>query len=159
MLKSRKIEAIVGIFIILGALGLVNLAVKVSGLHSFHSDKSFLVTAEFADVGGLKQGAPVKLGGVKVGQVIDIALDPSSLQAKVSMAIGDQYNSIPADSAADIYTQGILGNNYISLEPGFSSDSLKANSQIMTTHSAMVLEKLIGQFIYSKKSDGEHDKK
>lgn len=151
-MSTRWIEIIVGLFILLGVLGLVNLAVKVSGSEDFGQGKAYIVSADFSDIGNLKLGAPVRMAGVTVGRVAGIALDPSSFQARVTMGIQDSFHNIPSDSAASIYTQGILGSNYISLDPGFSSASLKDGSVIATTHSALILEQLIGQLLYQFKN-------
>ena len=151
-MSTRWIEVIVGLFILLGILGLVNLAVKVSGLEDFGQGKNYIVLADFSDIGNLKLGAPVRMAGVTVGRVAGIALDPSTFQARVTMGIQDAFNNIPSDSAASIYTQGILGSNYISLDAGFASTSLKDGSVIATTHSALILEQLIGQLLYQFKN-------
>ena len=103
-------------------------------------------------MGDLKPGAPVKMGGVRVGQVHAIELDPQTFDAEVILYIDNHFKSIPADSSASIYTQGLLGSSYISLEPGFDEQVLKNDSMIQTTHSAVILEHLIGKFLYSVKS-------
>ena len=148
-MKGRRIEFLVGLFIILGALGVVSLAVKVSGLNDFGVGPSYVVYADFANVGDLKPGAPVRIGGVKIGQVESINLDNSSFVAKVTMQLSSMYDRVPVDTAASIYTQGLLGSNYISLEPGFSENSLQNGSTLTTTHSAVILEQLIGKFLYN----------
>ena len=151
-MNLRKIEFVVGIFIIVAVLGIVNLAVKVSGVHGLAMNKSYVVKADFSNVGDLKPGAPVKMGGVRVGQVHAIELDPQTFDAEVILYIDNHFKSIPADSSASIYTQGLLGSSYISLEPGFDEQVLKNDSMIQTTHSAVILEHLIGKFLYSVKS-------
>ena len=148
-MKGRRIEFLVGLFILLGALGIVNLAVKVSGLNDFGVGSSYTVYADFSNVGDLKPGAPVRIGGVKIGQVDSIDLDANSFAAKVTMQLSTAYNHVPVDTAASIYTQGLLGSNYISLEPGFSENSLQNGAALTTTHSAVILEQLIGKFLYN----------
>ena len=148
MLPQRLIEGLVGLFIIFALIGLSLLAFKVSGLTSIFPTKSYTVTASFEDIGGLKVRSPVKMGGVQIGQVSNISLDPVTFKAVVEMSIEDKYNEIPDDSSVGIFTAGLLGDNYIALSPMYNKTYLKNGSQIQNTRSAMVLEKLIGQFIY-----------
>lgn len=143
---------------IAGLLALFAMAVKVSGLSDLGNRHYYLVTAEFDNIGGLKVRAPVSVSGVTIGRIGQIELDPKTLRAKVVMQISNQYRSIPADSSASILTQGLLGANYISLTPGFDETSLHAGSMLTTTHSALILENLIGQLIYHLKGD-KSDKK
>jgi phospholipid/cholesterol/gamma-HCH transport system substrate-binding protein len=148
MLSQRYIESLVGLFLLFALVALTVLAFKVSGLTSLFPAKTYKVTAMFDDIGGLKVRAPVKIGGVQVGEVSAIALDPVTFKAVVKMNIHDQYNNIPNDSSAGIYTAGLLGDNYISITPMYSTTFLNNGGKIEMTHPAMVLEKLIGQFIY-----------
>ena len=148
MLPQRLIESLVGLFLLLAILALAVLAFKVSGLTNLFPDKSYTVTAAFDDIGGLKVRAPVKIGGVQIGEVSDIQLDSVTFRATVKMRIRDQFNDIPDDSSAGILTAGLLGDNYIAITPMYNKTFLKEGSQIQLTHSAMILEKLIGQFIY-----------
>ena len=115
------------------------------------------MTAAFDDIGGLKVRAPVKIGGVQIGEVAQINLDPNTFKAVVKMHIDDQFKDIPDDSSAGIYTAGLLGDNYISITPMYSKNMLKNDSTIDVTRSAMVLEKLIGQLLY-KIGNGSSDK-
>lgn len=148
MLPQRLIESLVGLFLLFALIALSVLAFKVSGLTSLFPAKSYAVTAAFDDIGGLKIRAPVKIGGVQIGEVSQIDLDPVTFKAVVTMRIEDQFNDIPDDSSAGIYTAGLLGDNYIAISPMYNETFLKQGSQIRSTHSAMVLEKLIGQFMY-----------
>lgn len=152
-MRSKTVEMIVGLFMIVGFLGLLFLAFKVSGLTAFQQGESYQVTADFEDIGSLKVRAPVQVSGVTVGRVAQIALDPASFRARVTLEISDKYNALPIDTSASIYTQGILGSNYIALTPGFETENLKAGGHIDTTHSALILENLIGQLLFSLKSD------
>jgi len=159
MLQQRLIESLVGLFLIFAAIALTVLAFQVSGLTNLLPQKSYVVTAEFDDIGGLKIRSPVKIGGVQIGEVSGIALDPASFKAVVYMSIRDQYNDIPDDSSAGIFTSGLLGDNYIAISPMYNTSFLKNGSRIEYTNSAMVLEKLIGQFIYSLKNNGDNGDK
>lgn len=148
MLSQRYIESLVGLFLLFALIALTVLAFKVSGLTNLFPAKTYKITAMFDDIGGLKVRAPVKIGGVQVGEVSRITLDPVTFKAIVRMNIHDEYNNIPNDSSAGIYTAGLLGDNYISITPMYSTTFLNNGGKIEMTHSAMVLEKLIGQFIY-----------
>lgn len=148
MRKERYIESFVGLFILLGMMALLVLAFKVSGLTQLFPQKTYAVTAEFDDIGGLKPRAAVKLGGVQIGEVSAISLDPVTFKAIVTMAIRDRFNQIPDDSSVGILTAGLLGDNYIEVTPMYSAHFLKNGSEIEMTRSAMILEKLIGQLVY-----------
>lgn len=156
MVSQRQIEISVGLFILLMLLAFSLLALKVSGLATILPQKSYMITALFDDIGGLKLRSAVKIGGVTIGEVSKIELDPETFKAKVSMRIWDQYNDIPDDSSARILTAGLLGDNYIALTPMYNKTALKNGSQIQYTNSAMVLEKLIGQFMY-KVNQGDNN--
>ncbi|OGT37019.1 MAG: outer membrane lipid asymmetry maintenance protein MlaD [Gammaproteobacteria bacterium RIFCSPHIGHO2_12_FULL_38_14] len=148
MYSQRFIDSIVGLFLLLAFFALTLLAFKVSGLTTLFPTQTYTVTAAFDDIGGLKVRSPVKIGGVQVGEVSQIDLDPITFKAIVYMKIADQFNDIPDDSSASILTAGLLGDNYISITPMYSKTFLKKGSEIQFTTSAMILEKLIGQFIY-----------
>ncbi len=156
MAQQRYIDLIVGLFMITGILALTFLALRVSGLTSYSvDDKYYRVMAEFDNIGGLKVRAPVTVAGVRVGQVGDINLDKTSFRAKVTLLIDGNQKEIPIDTTANIYTQGLLGANYISLSPGYADQFLKNGDKIENTNSAMVLEKLIGQFIFSMQNNSK----
>lgn len=133
-------------------LGLVVLAFKVSGLTQLGNGDFYSLTANFSNIGGLKVRAPVRISGVTIGRVADISLNRKTFQADVTLQIKHQYDDLPVDTSASIYTEGLLGANYVSLSPGFSPQVLKPKGKIQTTHSALVLENLIGQIIYSLKN-------
>ncbi len=150
-----KIEFYVGVFALLGALSLAILAYKVSNFADTRLGKTFSITAEFDNIGGLKTRAPVSVGGVRIGEVEKIYLEPNSLRAIVSMKIDTRYNNLPSDSTIRILTAGLLGSNYISIEPGFNEDEptfLTDGSEVQEVHSAIILENLIGQFLFSLNS-------
>jgi phospholipid/cholesterol/gamma-HCH transport system substrate-binding protein len=148
MVNNRLVESLVGLFLIVAVASLAVLAVKVSGLTTIFPGKSYVVTAAFEEIGSLKIRAPVKIGGVQIGEVAQINLDPKTFKAVVSMRIKNTFNQISDDSSAGILTAGLLGDNYIAITPMYNTTFLKENSDIEITHSAMVLEKLIGQLIY-----------
>jgi len=150
MLNRRMIEVTVGFLMLLGIVSFVVLAFQVSGLRTvYSSEKGYQVTAYFDNIGGLKTKARVTVAGVSVGKVMSIQLDPKTYQAKVVLFL-DSDLVVPDDSAASILTAGLLGDNYISLEPGAEETSLKNGDIIQETHSAMILERLIGQFLFNK---------
>lgn len=157
MLSQRTIESFVGLFLLIAIIALMVLAFKVSGLTSFFKEEGYTVTAAFEDVGQLKVRSVVKMGGVSIGEVTGIKLDPSTFKAVVTMRINSSVNDIPEDSSASILTAGLVGDNYISISPMYSNEFLKNGSEIQETHSAMILERLIGQFMY--KINGSKDKK
>ena len=150
---SRKIEIMVGIFMALGLAALVMLAMQVSNLSSFGSSDGYRVHAYFENIGGLKVRAPVRAGGVLVGRVSKIAYDNETYQAKVTLDIDDDYRSFPLDTAASIFTAGLLGEQYIGLEPGAEEDYLLEDDEITLTQPALVLEQVIGQFLFSQASE------
>lgn len=156
MNKRYNIEFIVGLFVIVGVLSFIALAFKVSGLTSFTEKKGYNVSAEFINIGSLKVRAPVNMAGVKIGEVKSIELNPQTFYADVTLRIDDESAKIPTrDTTARILTEGLLGSNYISIEPGFEDSSDKEDaflhdgSRIQKTQPAMILENIIGQFLFS----------
>jgi phospholipid/cholesterol/gamma-HCH transport system substrate-binding protein len=162
MMSQRLIDSLVGLFLLLALSALAILAFKVSGLTTLFPTDSYEVRAAFDDIGGLKVRAPVKIGGVQIGEVSRIDLDPETFRANVVLRIRSQFNDIPDDSSAGILTAGLLGDNYVALTPMYNKTFLKNGSEIQMTNSAMVLEKLIGQLIYklgnndNQKEDDKH---
>ncbi len=148
MLSQRTVETFVGLFLLAAIAALLALAFKVSGLTSFFTTEGYNVTADFDDIGQLKVRAAVKIGGVAVGEVSEIRLDPTTYKAIVTLHINSKVKEIPDDSSAAILTAGLLGDNYIEISPMYSSTFLQNGGQIQETHSAMILEKLIGQFLF-----------
>lgn len=155
MQKYRYVDLSVGIFILISLAALLVLAVKVSGVSTLGSKPTYTVSAHFSNIGGLKVRAPVTVAGVKIGEVVGIALQPGTLNAKVTMRLR-QDKPIPYDDAtARILTQGLLGSNYISLVPGFESEDksshayLKDGDEVPHTQEAMILENLIGQLVFN----------
>lgn len=154
MTKLRKIELFVGAFMVLGLVALFFLAMQVSNLGSLNNGETYEVIARFDNVGSLKERAPVTMAGVEVGRVKAITFDKSGYQALVVLAILREYDNIPDDSFAKILTAGLLGEQYIALDPGGSETLLRQGSVLELTQSALVLEEVIGQFIFSKAQEG-----
>lgn len=157
MLSQRFVESLVGLFLLFATIALCLLAFKVSGLTSLFPGERYTVSASFDDIGGLKVRAPVKIGGVQVGEVSRIDLDPNTYKAVVVMNIKKQFNKIPDDSSAGILTSGLLGDNYIAISPMYNQSFLRNGSKIEITRSAMGLEKLIGQFMYKIGNDSKEN--
>ena len=153
-MRNRVIDFVVGLFILAGLLGLILLAFQVSGLTTVGNSNFYTVSAEFDNIGGLSVRAPVSVSGVTVGRVSLIQLDPVTFRAKVILQINTHFNQFPRDTSASILTQGLLGSNYISLTPGFETSVLRGGDVIETTHSALILENLVGQLIYNLKNGG-----
>ncbi len=149
----RSVEISVGIFVGIGLAALFMLAMQASNLSSFTSEGAYQVSARFDNIGGLTVKSAVKAGGVKVGQVSNIDYDSETFEAVVVMNIEDQFSRFPRDTIASIFTSGLLGEQYIALEPGGDERLLGNESEIRFTQSAMVLEQLIGQFLFSKSDD------
>ena len=154
----KGIETLVGLFVLLGMLAIVFLALKAANLATFRVGGTYAVTAKFDNIGGLKVRAPVKSAGVTIGRVASIALDTSSYQGTVTIEL-EEGIAFPTDTSAKILTAGLLGDQYIGLEPGGSDQNLKPGDTIKMTQSAVVLENLIGQFLYSKAAEPGGDKK
>jgi len=153
---KRTTELTVGIFITLGILALFFLALRVSNLGAVNHEPGYLVAAHFHNVGGLKTRAPVTIAGVPVGRVHRIEFDPETFEAVVTIRMETRYNQIPDDTFAKILTSGLLGEQYIGLDPGGSENYLKDGSRITLTQSALVLEEIVGQVLFSK-VDGSKD--
>jgi phospholipid/cholesterol/gamma-HCH transport system substrate-binding protein len=149
-MDRKQLEVIVGAFIAVGIAAMVMLAMKVSNLGSFDEKGGYEIIAKFDNIGGLKVRAPVMLAGVRVGQVRDVTLDTSTFEAVVRITIAEQYNNLPIDTSASIFTSGLLGEQYVSLEPGGEEKFLQDGSKVPLTQSAIVLEQVIGQVLFSK---------
>ena len=152
MMGKKSIEALVGLFVLLGFAGLLFLALKAANLGSFSSGDTYTVLAKFDNIGGLKVRAPVRSAGVTVGRVTSISLDAKTYQGVVSMEV-HRTVQFPSDSSARILTAGLLGDQYVGLEPGAEEKTLVAGDTIKQTQSAVVLESLIGQFLFNKAAD------
>jgi len=148
-MSTRTIEILVGLFVAAGLAALFMLAMKVSNLANYTGDDGYEISARFDNIGGLKVRSPVAASGVRVGQVVAIAYDLDGYEARVTMSIDPQYDKFPTDTAASVLTSGLLGEQFIGLQPGAEEEFLKAGSEIELTQSALVLEQIIGQFLYS----------
>ena len=148
-MKRQFVEIIVGLFVIAGLVALLFLSLKVSNLNSVAVTDPYQVNARFDNIGSLKVRAPVTMAGVKIGRVNEIRLDSASYQAEVVMDISGEYKNLPVDSSASINTQGLLGEQFVSLEPGGQQEYLANGDHIRLTQSAVVLENLIGELLFS----------
>lgn len=148
----------VGIFVAAGVAALIGLAMKVGNLTSNQIGETYSVTAAFENIGGLKVRAPVKSAGVVVGRVDSIRFDNETFEALVTLKIDTHY-AFPKDTFANIYTAGLLGEQYLGLDPGGDEAALKNGDKITHTQDAVVLEKMISQFLYNKASEGGDNKK
>jgi phospholipid/cholesterol/gamma-HCH transport system substrate-binding protein len=151
-MKKTVLDFWVGLFVLLGVIAVLFLALKVGNMSSLSFEATYPVKLKFDNIGGLKVRAPVKSAGVVVGRVGSIGFDMNTYQAVVTIDIDKQYQ-FPKDTSAKILTSGLLGEQYIGLEPGGDSEMLKAGDTISMTQSAIVLENLISTFLYSKAAD------
>ena len=154
MRANYKVELSSGIFLLMGIAALLWLATEATDYGMQVGDDTYVVTARFSNVADLKDRAPVKIGGVTVGLVNHITLDPVVFDAIVEMKIDRRFSEIPTDTGASILTSGILGDRYIGLEPGGSMDSLTNGDQIFVTQSAVVLESLISKYLFNSDKGG-----
>ncbi len=150
MQSTRTMEILVGAFMAAGLVALFFLAMRVSNLSAASAGPGYSLTARFDNIGSLKVRAPVSMAGVRLGRVDAIDFDQDSYQASVTLRIDAAYDQIPADTFANIYTAGLLGEQYVALDPGGSPDYLRDGDQIEHTQSALVLERMIGQFLFNK---------
>ena len=152
-MQRATLDLWVGLFVMAGLGALVVLALKVGNLGSWGAAETYVVYAEFDNIGGLKSRAPVKSAGVVVGRVTAITFDTQTYKARVSLSIEKRY-PFSKDTTATVLTSGLLGEQYVGLETGADTATLKDQEKIMITQSAVVLEKLIGQFLYGKAQEG-----
>ncbi|MCL2525264.1 MAG: outer membrane lipid asymmetry maintenance protein MlaD [Betaproteobacteria bacterium] len=153
-MNRATIDLWVGIFVAIGIGSLLFLALKVGNLSSSRLSNTYTLEARFDNIGGLKVRGPVKSAGVLVGRIADIHFDPENYEAVVTMSVDGRYH-FPRDTIAAIYTAGLLGEQFIGLEFGGDETMLKPDETIRKTQSAVVLEKLIGQFLFNKAAEGE----
>lgn len=151
-MNRRTTDILVGLFVLAGFGALVFLALQAGNLATFSTAPTYSVTAQFDNIGGLKVRAPVKSAGVVVGRVQDIAFDTDSFRARVTLSLEEAY-PFPKDSSAKILTSGLLGEQYVGLEPGGDLENLAQGDKISLTQSAVVLENLIGQFLYNTSAE------
>jgi phospholipid/cholesterol/gamma-HCH transport system substrate-binding protein len=153
-MDRKTIDLWVGIFMLMGVVGLLFLSLRVGNLGEDRPSSTYSVEAKFSNIGGLKAKAPVKSAGVLVGRVSDIKFDNDRFQASVTLSMDKRY-SFPKDTSASILTSGLLGEVYIGLEPGGDDKKLDNGDKISLTQSAVVLERLIGQFMFGKAAEGD----
>lgn len=149
-MNTRKIEIVVGLFVVFGFAAFFMLAMNASNLITYENNEGYKVTANFDNIGGLRERSPVAVGGVRIGKVSSIEYDSETYEAVVTLEIEPEYGRFPIDTSAGILTAGLLGEQYIGLEPGAEEEFLKEGDKITITQSALVLEDIIGQFLYSK---------
>lgn len=148
-MSRTALDLWVGIFVLIGMAALLFLAMRVGNLASVDLSQTYTVRAQFDDIGGLKVRAPIKSAGVVVGRVDTISFDTNSYRAEVTLSIASRYE-FPRDTIASVLTSGLLGEQYIGLDPGGDFDMLETGDTLQITQSAMVLEKLIGQFLFNQ---------
>lgn len=157
-MQRKSLDLWVGLFVLLGAAALFFLAMKAGNMSSLSFTQTYSVITKFDNIGGLKPRAPVKSAGVVVGRVGDITFDDNSYQAIVTLNLENNYK-FPKDTSAKILTSGLLGEQYIGLEAGGDTANLVAGDRIKMTQSAIVLENLISQFLFSKAAEGKDSEK
>jgi phospholipid/cholesterol/gamma-HCH transport system substrate-binding protein len=151
-MQRSKNDVWVGLFVLIGAVAILFLALQSANLLSLSFQKTYQVTAKFDNVGGLKPKAAVRSAGVVVGRVEKMVFDDKTFQARVTLALESRY-AFPKDSSLKILTSGLLGEQYLGMEPGADEKVLAAGDTISSTQSALVLESLISQFLFSKAAD------
>ncbi|HAW92449.1 MULTISPECIES: outer membrane lipid asymmetry maintenance protein MlaD [unclassified Arsukibacterium] len=152
-MTTRKIEILVGAFIVVAVAAFLMLALKVANAGVTGSGESYVLYAKFENIGGLKVRSPIKVGGVVVGRVASIELDTVYYTPVVKMEINEQYSNFPETSSVAILTSGLLGEQYLGLQPGFIDETVQIladGDSIQDTRSAIVLEELIGQFLFNR---------
>lgn len=157
-MQKKAMDFWVGMFVLLGAAAVLFLALKAGNMSTFSFDTTYDVTTRFDNIGGLKPKAAVKSAGVVVGRVSEIRFDDKTYQATVTLRMENRYK-FPKDSSAKILTAGLLGEQYIGLEAGGDASNLVAGDRIKMTQSAIVLENLISQFLFSKAAEGKDESK
>lgn len=155
MQSSKTVDALVGLFVTFGIIALFFLGINVSNLATFGGEPGYVVNAKFTNSGGLKVRSPVSIAGVIIGRVQAISFDHDTFESVVKILIEPQYKTIPDDTSASIYTAGLLGEQYVSLQPGGSEDFLNNNSEIDVTQSALVLEEIVGQLLFKDEASSE----
>jgi len=155
MQQTRSVELGTGLFVLLGLAALFFLTTQTTGSSDISTSDAYEVTARFENVGSLKDRAPVAMSGVTIGRVTNVEFDPQALDAVVTFVIDERFNEIPDDSDASILTAGLLGSQYIGLQPGGSDLYLEEGSEIQFTQSAIVIENLISKYLFNQDSGSE----
>jgi phospholipid/cholesterol/gamma-HCH transport system substrate-binding protein len=155
MRQTKVLETWVGLFVAFGLVAIFFMAMQVSNLSDLRiDDRSYRITARFANAGSLKLRAPVSIAGVRVGRVTGVRFDKQSYEAVVEMRIEPEYDTLPSDTTASVLTQGLLGEQYVGLSPGGTDEYLKDGDEIELTQSALVLEEIISRFLFNKAESG-----
>ncbi len=154
-MQSRMTETWVGLFVAAGLAALLMLSLQVSNLSSINGDNGYTIEARFDNIGSLKIRSPVKLAGVLIGRVSNIDIDIETFEAVVMLKMDSKYAKLPLDSSASIFTAGLLGEQYIGIEPGGDEELLADGDQMQLTQSALILEQMLGQFLFSQGGDGD----
>jgi len=149
MRPNYKVEFASGIFLLLGIAALVWLAMRATDYGQEIGKDTYTISARFTNIGDLRDKAPVKIGGVTVGMVESIVLDPVTFEAVVDMSVASRFNEIPSDTGASVLTSGVLGDRYIGLEPGGAPDALQDGDELFITQSAVILEQVIGKYMFN----------
>lgn len=157
-MNRKTLELWVGLFVAAGILALAMLAFKVGNLATADVRDAYTIKARFDNIGGLKVKSPVTMAGVRIGRVTDITFDNGRYQAVVTMSIDGRYQKIPRDTSASILTSGLLGEQYVGLEAGGAEDYLRDGDTLQLTQSALVLEKMIGQFLFNQAAQPAKEK-
>lgn len=157
MQQTRSIEVGTGLFVLLGMAALFFLTTQTTGSNTLAGSDTYQVTAQFDNVGSLKNRAPVKMSGVTIGRVKSVRFDPVTLVAEVKIEIESKYDRIPEDSDASILTSGLLGSQYIGLQAGGSELNLQDGSEIEFTQSAIIIENLISKYLFKKSSNSDKE--
>lgn len=150
MMQNKSVEILVGVFVALGVGALFVLAMQVSNLSNLGGDDGYEIKAGFDNIGGLKVRSPVTVAGVRVGRVAAIDYSLDTYQAEVILRIDPRFDAFPLDTSASIFTSGLLGEQYIALDPGGDEQSLRQGDRITLTQSALVLEQMIGKFLFNQ---------
>lgn len=153
MKSTNQIELTAGLFLLLGIGALIFLSLQATGGASAIGDGSYQISANFTNVGGLEEGSDVNMAGVTIGTVQRIALDDETLNAQVTLSISERYDQLPRDTSAAIYTSGLLGSQYVALQPGGLTETLADGDKILLTQSAVVLEKLISKYMFNSETE------
>lgn len=156
-MNRKAIDLWVGVFVAIGFASLLFLALRVGNLTTTDLGSTYRIEAKFDNIGGLKVRGPVKSAGVVVGRIAAVRFDPESFQAVVSLDVDERFR-FPKDTIASVLTSGLLGEQYIGLDAGGDEVMLKSGDTISMTQSAMVLEKLVGQFLFDKAAEGSSEK-
>lgn len=155
MRANYKVEFASGIFLMLGIAALIWLATRATDYGQEIGSETYSISARFTNIADLRDRAPVKIGGVTIGLVESVSLDPITFEAVVTMSISSSFDEIPSDTGASILTSGVLGDRYVGLEPGGAPDMLADGDQLFITQSALVLEQVIGKYLFNTAEKAE----